>query len=74
MERETYRGADKGLYVLLSRTQAEQLSKSRKKFLATTYKNVFASLYLDYVRVDAMHSFNSIISWRNEAGNVGLST
>ena len=39
---ENYRGANKGLLVLLSRTQAsqgqtEQLSKSRKKFLATTY-------------------------------------
>ena len=43
-----YRGANKGLHVLLSRMQAgqaEQLSKSRKKFLATTYKPLFTSLY-----------------------------
>ena len=40
-----YRGVNKGLYFLLSRTQAEQLSKSRKKFLATTYKPLFTSLY-----------------------------
>ena len=30
---------------MLSRTQAGQLSKSRKKFLATTYKPLFTSLY-----------------------------
>ena len=43
-----YRGGSKGLFVLLSRTQAgqaEQLSKSRKKFLATTYKPLFPPLY-----------------------------
>ena len=40
-----YRGVNKGLFVLLSRTQAEQLSKSRKKFLATTYKPLFSPLY-----------------------------
>ena len=39
-----YRGVNKGLYVLLSRTQAEQLSKSMKKFLATTYKPLFPPL------------------------------
>ena len=39
-----YRGGNKGLYVLLSRTQAEQLSKSRNKFLATTYKPLFPPL------------------------------
>ena len=36
-----YRGELKGLYVLLSRThqgQAEQLRKSKKKILPTTYK------------------------------------
>ena len=46
MHMHIYRGVNKGLYVLLSRTQAEQLSKSRKGFLATTYKLLFTSLYL----------------------------
>ena len=34
-----YRGENKGLFVLLSRTQAEQLRKSRKKFLPTSYRD-----------------------------------
>ena len=33
---ENYREGYKGLHVLLSRTQAEQLSRSKKKFLATS--------------------------------------
>ena len=33
---------------MLSRTQAEQLSKSRKKILATTYKPFSESLYIEY--------------------------
>ena len=33
-----YRCELKGMYVLLSRMQAEQLSKSRMKILAATYK------------------------------------
>ena len=40
-----YRGGNKGLFVLLRRTQAEQLSKSRKALLATTYKPFSLSLY-----------------------------
>ena len=39
------------MYVLLSRTQAEQLSKSRKTFLATPYKPFSRSLYY-YRRVN----------------------
>ena len=35
---ENYRDRQKGMQILLSRTQAEQLSKIRKKFLATTYE------------------------------------
>ena len=47
----SYRGENKGMFVLLSRTQAgpgqaEQLSKSRKKFLATTYKHFPGALYI----------------------------
>ena len=41
----TYRGELKGLYVLLSMTQAEYLRKSSKKLLATTYKPFSDSLY-----------------------------
>ena len=40
-----YRDRLKGMQILLSRTQAEQLSKSRNKILATTYKPFSRSLY-----------------------------
>ena len=42
-----YGGELKGLYVLLSRTQSEQLSNSKKKILATTYKPFRESLYME---------------------------
>ena len=49
-----YRGENKGLIVLLSRTQSEQLSKSKKKFLATTYTPLFSPLY--FTRVISKYS------------------
>ena len=42
-----YRDRLKGMQILLSRTQAEQVSKSRNKLLATTYKPFSRSLYFD---------------------------
>ena len=48
-----YRDLLKGEQILLSNSQAgqaEQLSKSRKKFLATTYKHFPDALYITYVR------------------------
>ena len=48
-----YRGKNIGLFVLLSRTQAEQLSKSRKKFLATSLKKCFENLE----QCQSFHSF-----------------
>ena len=42
-----YRARNKGMHILLSNSQAEQLSKSRKKFLATMYHPFSRSLYLD---------------------------
>ena len=41
-----YRARNKGMQIVLSNSQAEQLSKSRKKFLATAYKPLFRALYL----------------------------
>ena len=44
-----YRARNKGMHILLSNSQAgltEQLSKSRKNFLSTTYKPLFRALYV----------------------------
>ena len=45
-----YRAPGKSMYFLLSRTQAEQLSKSRKKLLASTYKHFPGALYRRFSR------------------------
>ena len=49
-----YRAPEKGLQILLSRTrqgQAEQVSESGNKFLATTYKPFLGALYyMNHVR------------------------
>ena len=44
-----YRGPRKSMHILLSSSHAEQLSKNRKKFLATTYTLFCRSLYIDRV-------------------------
>ena len=38
-------GREKSLQILLSYSKAEKLSRARKKYLATTYKNFFSALY-----------------------------
>ena len=53
-----YRGELKGLYVLLSRTQAEQLSKSRKKILATTCTSLIVNLCTQSYRTKTVHFFD----------------
>ena len=47
----TTEGEIKVCLFFLSRTQAEQLSKSRKKFLAFTYKPFFTPLYKKEIEV-----------------------
>ena len=42
----SYRDRLKGMQILLSRTQADHVSKSSNKFLATTYKPFSRSLYV----------------------------
>ncbi len=37
----------KGLQILLSYSQAEKLSRARKKYLATTYQPFFSALYIE---------------------------
>ena len=41
----TYRGEKKGWQILLSYSQAEKLSRARKKYLTTTYQPFFSALY-----------------------------
>ena len=50
-----YRARNKGMHILLRNSQEEQLSKSRKKFLATTYKPWFRALYSHVIRSLSLH-------------------
>ena len=61
------------MYVLVSRTEAGQLSKSRKKILATTYKHFSESLYVSLLHEhrgdDGMEVSGEFMCFQN--GSIG---
>ena len=52
--------------------QAEQLSMSRKKFLATTYQDFFSALYNSYLARRKRKRIGAVVKRRDGDGNGGF--